>query len=58
MKCQQNLGNKTGRFCHSVAAKHQVNLVRYADDFIITSRSKELLESEIKPMVENFLQER
>jgi RNA-directed DNA polymerase len=26
-----------------------VNLVRYADDFVITSKSKELLEGEIKP---------
>jgi RNA-directed DNA polymerase len=35
-----------------------VNLVRYADDFVITSKSKELLEGEIKPLVEHFLQER
>src|SRR5437660_2380060 len=35
-----------------------VNLVRYADDFIITGRTKELLEGEIKPLVEQFLQER
>ncbi|MDX8128139.1 group II intron reverse transcriptase/maturase [Methylomonas sp. OY6] len=52
------LSNRTGRFSHGMAARHQVNLVRYADDFIITSRSKELLESEIRPMVENFLHER
>jgi RNA-directed DNA polymerase len=35
-----------------------VNLVRYADDFVITSKSKELPEGEIKPLVEHFLQER
>src|ERR1700722_715434 len=35
-----------------------VNLVRYADDFVITGRTKELLEGEIKPLVEQFLQER
>jgi RNA-directed DNA polymerase len=35
-----------------------VNLIRYADDFIITARTKELLEGEIKPLVEQFLQER
>jgi RNA-directed DNA polymerase len=35
-----------------------VNLVRYADDFVITSKSKDLLEGEIKPLVEQFLQER
>jgi Reverse transcriptase (RNA-dependent DNA polymerase) len=35
-----------------------VNLVRYADDFVITGRTKELLEGEIKPLVEQFLQAR
>jgi RNA-directed DNA polymerase len=35
-----------------------VNFVRYADDFIITSKSKDLLEGEIKPLVEQFLHER
>lgn len=33
----------------------QVNLVRFADDFIITGSSRELLEDEIKPLVEQFL---
>jgi RNA-directed DNA polymerase len=32
--------------------------VRYADDFIITGTSKELLEHEVKPCVEAFLAER
>lgn len=36
----------------------KVNLVRYADDFIITGASKELLEAQVKPLVEKFLQER
>jgi RNA-directed DNA polymerase len=49
---------KTGMINANVAAKHQVNLVRYADDFIITGKSKELLENEVKPLVENFLAER
>jgi RNA-directed DNA polymerase len=35
-----------------------VNLIRYADDFIITGRTKELLEGEIKPLVEQFMQKR
>ncbi len=39
-----------------IAAK--VNLVRYADDFIVTASSKELLEQEIKPFIETFMQER
>jgi len=35
-----------------------VHLIRYADDFIITGRTKELLEEEVKPLVESFLAER
>jgi RNA-directed DNA polymerase len=35
-----------------------VNLVRYADDFVITGSSKELLEGEVRPLVEAFLAER
>ncbi|HEY3414317.1 MAG TPA: group II intron reverse transcriptase/maturase [Armatimonadota bacterium] len=36
----------------------KVHLVRYADDFIITGSSKELLEDEVRPLVESFLRER
>lgn len=36
----------------------QINFVRYADDFVITSRTKELLETEVKPLVRDFLKER
>ena len=36
----------------------KVNLIRWADDFIITGSSKELLEHEVKPLVETFLKER
>ena len=39
----------------TLASRHQVHLIRYADDFIITSRTKELLEEEVKPLVERFL---
>src|SRR5438552_442427 len=46
------------RFKSLGGEKPCVNLVRYADDFVITSKSKELLEGEIKPLVEQFLQER
>ena len=35
-----------------------VNLIRYADDFIITSENREVLETEIKPLVAEFLAER
>ena len=36
----------------------KVNYVRYADDFIITGRSKELLENEVLPIVKGFMAER
>jgi len=42
----------------SKGQKAKVNLVRYADDFIITGSSKELLEKEVKPMIEGFLAQR
>jgi RNA-directed DNA polymerase len=32
----------------------KINLVRYADDFIITGDSRELLENEVRPLVEQF----
>ncbi len=35
-----------------------VNFIRYADDFVITSKSKELLEREVQPLVDQFLQQR
>src|SRR5260370_41871678 len=36
----------------------KLHLIRYADDFMITGVSKELLENEVKPLVEQFLKER
>jgi len=36
----------------------KVNLSIYADDFIITGTSKEVLETKVKPVVEAFLQQR
>jgi len=50
--------SKTGVRSNISIGKHLVNFVRYADDFIITGKSKELLENEVKPLVENFLKER
>ncbi|WP_425386639.1 reverse transcriptase domain-containing protein [Wolbachia endosymbiont (group A) of Barypeithes pellucidus] len=35
-----------------------VNLIRYADDFIISGNTCELLENEVKPLVSFFLRER
>ena len=36
----------------------KVNFVRYADDFVITGNSKELLESRVVPLVRSFLAKR
>src|SRR5471032_2968703 len=36
----------------------KMNMVRYADDFIITGHSKEWLEDEVKPVLVEFLAER
>ena len=54
---ERTLGERFGLTRHSLS-KSRVRLVRYADDFIITGISKELLESEVKPCVEAFLAER
>lgn len=40
------------------SSKEKVNVIRFADDFIITGRSKEVLEDEVKPLVEQFMRER
>lgn len=42
----------------AVPRRSRVNFIRYADDFIITSKSKKLLEENVKPAVEKFLAER
>ena len=39
-------------------AQRKVNLVRYADDLIITGESKDLLENEVLPIIKAFLAER
>jgi RNA-directed DNA polymerase len=36
----------------------KVNFVRYADDFIVTGGTKEVLEEKVLPLVENFLNQR
>jgi RNA-directed DNA polymerase len=36
----------------------KINLVRYADDFVITGATREVLVDEVRPVVEQFLAER
>jgi RNA-directed DNA polymerase len=42
----------------AVPRRNRVNFIRYADDFIVTGKSKRLLEEKVKPAVEKFLAER
>jgi RNA-directed DNA polymerase len=42
----------------AVPRRSRVNFIRYADDFIITGKSKRLLEERVKPAVEAFLTSR
>jgi len=47
--------NLVSRFRVKKAEKLKVHVVRYADDFIITAATKELLTDMVKPWVEQFL---
>jgi RNA-directed DNA polymerase len=40
------------------ALKRKVNVVRYADDFVVTGDSKEVLENTVRPWIVEFLRER
>jgi RNA-directed DNA polymerase len=42
----------------AASSRQKVHVVKYADDFIITGASKEVLEVEVKPAVVAFLKER
>jgi RNA-directed DNA polymerase len=41
-----------------LAKKGKVNLIRYADDFVVTGNSKELLENTVRPWIVEFLRKR
>ena len=43
---------------HAVPRRSRVNFIRYADDLIVTGKSKRILEENIKPAIESFLAER
>ena len=42
----------------SVVRRDKVNFIRYADDFIVTAASREILEQKVKPVITQFLEER
>ncbi len=51
----QHMKRKLGSL-NTIRAK--INVTRYADDFVITGNSKELLEENVRPWIEQFLAER
>jgi len=52
---EKALESRFGQRNTKASYKTKVNYVRYADDFVITGISKELLENEVKPVVEAFM---
>lgn len=55
---EELLESRFGRKNTKASYKTKVNMVRYADDFVITGISKELLENEVLPLVKVFMAER
>lgn len=58
---EATLRSKFPQVWHAGSLRRQrskVHLVRYADDFVITGKTKEQLETGVLPLVENFLKER
>jgi len=53
-RLEQHFGSKESK----KGKRHQITLVRYADDFIITGREESLLKEEVLPLVKAFMQER
>ena len=43
---------------NAVPRSSKVNVIRYADDFIVTAISKEILEEKVRPAIGDFLKER
>ena len=42
----------------AVPRRSRVNFIRYAGDFVVTGKSKRLLETMVKPAIERFLEQR
>jgi len=52
------LDGMEGLLKEALPRRAKVNFVRYADDFVVTAASKELLEQRVVPLIEDFLRER
>lgn len=58
MSCQSRLDGLEKTILLIGKEKEKLNFVRYADDWICTASSKEILEEKVLPTVINFLKER
>jgi RNA-directed DNA polymerase len=47
-----------GQYPRRLRRQRQIHLVRYADDFVVFGRNRDLLETDIKPTIEAFLAKR
>jgi RNA-directed DNA polymerase len=43
---------------NAVPGTAKVNVIRYADDFIVTAESKQILHQKVKPTIHSFLSQR
>jgi RNA-directed DNA polymerase len=43
---------------HQAAAPHTAHFIRYADDFLVITRERVVLEEQVKPAIHTFLRER
>lgn len=51
--------NALNRYGRRKQISHKgIHFVRYADDFVVTAKSKEMLEKEVYPLIEGYLKER
>lgn len=55
---RRNLSGRRNRQMRRLTKLNGVRVCRYADDFIILGRSRELLEDRVKPVIMAFLKER
>ena len=52
-KLKEEVGKS--RNIRGIVTSPKINYVRYADDFIVTGMSKEILEEKVKPLIEEFM---
>ncbi|EGU8561434.1 group II intron reverse transcriptase/maturase, partial [Salmonella enterica subsp. enterica serovar Infantis] len=55
---ERRLREAFGGYSNHHRKKYKINVVRYADDFVVTGISSELLNEKVKPIIEAFMAER